>query len=235
MRNATVIAVAALVGLASASPAFAHHLDRRPECPSMPPSADTSRSSEGGLSLQIGGFGLSGNASRARSESDIMMRHGRGFEDWSAAVLMAHVCQQNRRLYRDDPRRQRDELVALRDRLLAERGGHAGSESQAFPQDDNTSWERDFMRMWHPLAISGFMPRAATYAGLREGIVHVDCRLSRQLGVDDCRIASETPRGYGFGTAAHNWLRSLRMRDEYRYSNWNARRVRFGVRLATDS
>lgn len=224
MRRAAMIIVAA-VGVASATPALGRI--QEPECPEMPPTADIDRSRSGDVSLQFGGVGLGGSRSRSRTARDVMMREG-GFEAWSAAAVMAHACQVNRRLYRNDPRRQRDEFAALRDRLVRDPPPRADPPSHS---GGRTGWT--FSRMWHPLATYPYMPRAALSAGLNQGTVQVDCRISQERGVDDCYLISESPRGYGFGAASAQYLGALRLRSELLSFSWAPRRLQINVTIAS--
>lgn len=225
-RVAAVIVVAVGAGMAFATPAFAQ--ERGSECPQVPPSSDFESARSGDLSLQVGGIGIGGSRSRSRSQSDVMFRYGRGFEDWSAAAVMAHSCHMNRRLYRHDPRRQRDEFVALRDRLLAQPPA-----SRAAPSRATATRGWTFREMWEPLSTRTFMPRPALSAGLSHGNAQVNCRLSQGRGLDDCYVVSETPRGYGFGGAVVRYLGTLRLRNELLSFSWEPRRLDLDVRIAT--
>jgi len=185
MRRPAIILIAAvLAGVASATPAIGRERDGQAGCPLMPTTNDIEQSRSGGLSLQVGGFGLGANRARTRAETDVMMRFG-SFEDWSAAAVLSQACQENRRLYPNDPRRRRDEFIALRDRLLGLRAGGsppAATASTARPIDNpaastsrgsgTTGWT--FAQMWQPISTYAFMPRAALSAGLREGSARVD-------------------------------------------------------------
>jgi hypothetical protein len=239
----SVITIAVAAGVASATPAFGRERDRPPDCPIMPTTNDIEQSRSGGLSLQVGGFGLGANRARTRGETDVMMRFG-SFADWSAAAVLSQACQLNRRLYPNDPRRQRDEFIALRDRLLGQRAGTPPSAAIASPPRpiDNptsstsrgsgmTGWT--FAQMWQPAATYAFMPRAALSAGLREGSARVDCSVSQTRGVDDCYLLSETPSGYGFGDAVARYLGALRLKPDLLSFAWPERRAQVTIRLAT--
>lgn len=242
MKRSAIIFVAALAGVAFATPAFGRERESQTDCPDMPTTNDIERSRSGGLSLEVGGFGISGNRSRSRAQADVMMRQG-GFEDWSAAAVLSQACQENRRLYPNDPRRRRDEFIALRDRLLARRPPAASHEQQAPAQTadpcscggaasgSERSWT--FTQMWQPLPTYTFMPRAALNAGYSEGSARVDCRISQSRGVDDCYLISETPSGYGFASAVARYLGSLRLKPELLSFTWSERRVQVTIRIAT--
>jgi len=227
--NAIFAAIAVWAGVASATPAFAS--SRQPQCPAMPPSSDIERSSSGGLSLQVGGFGVGGNRSRSRAEADIMMRQG-GFEAWSAAAVMAHSCRVNREVYRNDLIRQRDEFAALRERLLGRQALQSTRNAQAPAANGSTTRGWAFDEMWEPLASRGFMPTNAVYAGVYEGGADVDCQLSRQSGLSDCYVIAEWPSGYGFGAATVRYLRSLRLTAELQQYSWSDRRIRRRVTIS---
>jgi hypothetical protein len=229
-RVTNVFALVVLAGVASATPAFGR--EREIDCPAMPTTNDVEGSRSGGLSFQVGGFGLSGNRARSRSETDVMMRYG-GFEDWSAAATLSHSCESNRRLYGNDLRRQRDEFIALRERLLARRSSSSQS-GQTASQGNIASRGLTFAEMWEPLGTAAFMPRAAQYAGLSSGTVEVDCRMSQQFGFDDCYPVTESPSGYGFGAAAARYLGALRLRDQLRTFYWSERRMRVRVIIANN-
>lgn len=49
--------------------------------------------------------------------------------------------------------------------------------------------------------IAAVYPNAALEANLEGGAV-IDCMVSREGALDDCRVLSEDPQGYGFGDAA---------------------------------
>lgn len=120
MSKVIATALAVLVGLASANPAFAGERKSKSEknlCPDIPTTNDIERTREGGASLQIAGFGVSGNKSRANSVKDVMMREG-GPEAWTAAAIFSKRCHDLQKRYPHDPERQVQELLILRERLL---------------------------------------------------------------------------------------------------------------------
>ena len=117
VRILTFVSIA-FVGMAlAATPASASAGNQELDCPAMPTTNDDQHSKEGGLALSIAGFTADGKRSRSHVAGDVMMREG-GFAAWSAAVIFAQACQANRIVYRDNPSRQRDELIQLRDRLV---------------------------------------------------------------------------------------------------------------------
>ena len=114
MRGAIIMIAA---GVAMATPATAKR-DTDLPCPIMPTTNDVEFSRERGASFQIGKVGFDAKAARSSSAKDIMMKEGRGFRDWSAAVLLSYTCEANKRAYPGDYQRQKDELIFLRNQLV---------------------------------------------------------------------------------------------------------------------
>ncbi len=239
-------ALVALAGPAIAAPASA--LDREIPCPAMPPSSDSSRTSSGGLSLQLGGFGLDGKRERSTEQLDVLIRRN-GLEDWSAAAVLAYACEANKRVFKGDVARQRDELIALRERLVrptrqivdqSSRYSAASTytdvrstglgQRSATGSPQSTGWT--FNELWRPSVGIDWFPRAARAGGLATGKAQIDCNLSRELGMSDCWVVSETPGGFGFGAAAIRYLTSLRLNDGPLSANWAPRRIRRDVALS---
>lgn len=235
-------AILVALGVAAATPVFAR-TKQQPPCPEMPTTNDVERSREGGLSLQLGGFGVSGNRSKSMSRKDVMMREG-GFPDWSAAAVLSHACHVYRDLYRGDLARQRDAFAAERERLLGRPA------PQPSPRPMSVDWSRyppvqpqrqtheqpaqyvpGGNAYWKPLSTSGFMPQRAIQFGIRSGSAVVDCSLSRTNGLSDCQLVSEIPTGYGLGAGVLRYARALRLTDAAKAANWQARRVRWTLQL----
>ena len=232
MAMTRTMVVAVLAGVAIAAPALpASARERQVDCPSMPPSADIERAGEGGVSLLFGGFGLSGNRSRSTSSHDIFMKYG-GFEAWSAAVVLAQGCQKIRAAHPHDPTRQRSELYAMRNRILGRppdrtaESPHAQGEQRqtARPGKGGVTSSWTFEQLWKPAA-RPVIPDAARLAGVKQVAAEFDCRLSRERGLDDCSILREFEKGYGFGAITLDYLRSLRLKDEVRRTEWPTRRI----------
>lgn len=121
MLKYVILLVVTVAGVAiAATPANAKARRDAPEntCPDMPTTNDIERTREGGASLQIAGFGVSGNKSRAHSVKDVMMREG-GPEAWTAAAIFSKECHILQKRYPHDPERQVQELLKLRERLLS--------------------------------------------------------------------------------------------------------------------
>ncbi|MBA4792186.1 MAG: energy transducer TonB [Phenylobacterium sp.] len=60
-------------------------------------------------------------------------------------------------------------------------------------------------------SMAGAFPAAAQVAGVASGRVIMDCRVGEGGTVEDCRVASEDPAGYGFGPAALSLTPGFRM------------------------
>ena len=123
MLKQIILTAAALAGVAIfAIPASAKDRQKTSQtsCPDMPTTNDLEFGREGGISLQVAGFGITGNRSRTRSVKDIMMREG-GQEGWSAAIILAYGCQAFREQFPHDRPRQLDEMLKLRGKLLSPR------------------------------------------------------------------------------------------------------------------
>lgn len=250
MARIAIVAVAiALAGGAAAPPVLAR--DRDLPCPDVPPPADVARSSSGTASLQVAGIAVGGGRERNNSATDVFARLG-GFEAWSAAVALAHACAANRQAYPNDPARQSEALLALRERLL--RSGREGLTSTQFngrttssnsapssrPQpvmaptrsdpDKPNTFYFNVADLWQPMSSAAFFPEATQRASLMRVGADLDCRIAPNVGASDCRLLTESEPGAG--AAAKSYLYALRLRDELISGSWTGRRVTYRVRLS---
>lgn len=90
------------------------------DCPAMSPSSDRSETREGGLALQLPGIGINGNRSRARSESDVIIRHD-GTETKMDHDLFVIGCNAIVKQYPGQPLRQFQEIERVRNSLRRDR------------------------------------------------------------------------------------------------------------------
>lgn len=224
MRSTGLLVLAGVAGVAQATPAAAR--DPIPSCPAMPTSSDLERSSSGGLSLGTGGLSLGGDRSKTSSERDVMARTG-GFEAWSAAVVLSHACQAERAIHKGDLARQRDELIALRERLLGRTSSRAYVPTRAAlaPSSDVGSRSFTWDQLWLPLSTAQFVPYSVRPTGRRSVSATLDCLLRREDGLSDCRVVDEQPIGLGVGSAVTRYAESLQLVEDARQIKWSARRV----------
>ena len=237
--------VAAVAGVAFAIPAAARPAKDRIDCPEMPTSNDTEGERSGGFGLAIGGIEANLDRSRSHANKDVMMRSGKGWEDWSASAVLAHSCQVNRLLYANDLERQRDEFAALRERLIGRPQPQRPIPTQAatpyrsapvktatrssdwvprlagFPMD----------QIWQPLPHPPAFPWQARQAGVRSGSAVIACWLTHAPGAQSCQVESESPAGHGFGAAGFSRTGQMRLREEVRRAKWADQWVRIKVQF----
>ncbi|WP_301750089.1 hypothetical protein [uncultured Erythrobacter sp.] len=120
MRRAfTLLAVIATVtGVACATPAFARSgpQSRNIPCEDPPPTADVVSTRQGGVNLQLPGFGLGADRSRGTSRTDVII-NAEGTEGWFDLDLYAKACHAIVQTWPNDPIKQLEKMFEVRDRL----------------------------------------------------------------------------------------------------------------------
>lgn len=120
MRRAiTLLAVIATVtGVANATPAFARPKpqNRNIPCEGPPPTSDVVSSRQGGVNLQLPGFGLGADRARVTSRTDVII-NAEGREGWFDLDLYAKACHAIVQTWPNNPTKQLELMFEFRERL----------------------------------------------------------------------------------------------------------------------